>query len=69
MLVALDSLPLVAPISGFGEFAVLVKDELQPPTFHTKTHNLPSLPGVTRLSPEGDTVITTFNVENCSSSS
>jgi predicted extracellular nuclease len=38
--------------------------KLQPSTFEVKTHNLPKLPVSTRSGPEGDTVITTFNVEN-----
>jgi hypothetical protein len=69
MLVAVDNAPVVAPTLGFGEFARLVRDDLQLSTFGTKAHNLPSLPARTRSDPEGDTVITTFNVENCSSSS
>jgi predicted extracellular nuclease len=38
--------------------------KLQPASFDVKTHNLPNLPASTRSGPKGDTVITTFNVEN-----
>ena len=38
--------------------------KLQPITFDVKTHKLPNLPASTRSGPKGDTVITTFNVEN-----
>ncbi len=38
--------------------------KLQPANFDVKTHNLPNLPASTRSGPKGDTVITTFNVEN-----
>jgi len=38
--------------------------KLQPSSFDIKTHNLPNLPASTRSGPKGDTVITTFNVEN-----
>jgi predicted extracellular nuclease len=38
--------------------------KLQPTSFDVKTHNLPNLPASTRSGPKGDTVITTFNVEN-----
>jgi predicted extracellular nuclease len=38
--------------------------KLQPVSFDVKTHNLPNLPASTRSGPNGDTVITTFNVEN-----
>jgi len=38
--------------------------KLQPASFEVKTHNLPNLPASTRSGPKGDTVITTFNVEN-----
>jgi len=38
--------------------------KLQPASFNVKTHNLPNLPASTRSGGTGDTVITTFNVEN-----
>ena len=38
--------------------------KLQPASFDVKTHNLLNLPASTRSGPKGDTVITTFNVEN-----
>ncbi len=38
--------------------------KLQPVSFDVKTHRLPRLPASTRSGPRGDTVITTFNVEN-----
>jgi predicted extracellular nuclease len=38
--------------------------KLQPASFDIKTHTLPNLPASTRSGPKGDTVITTFNVEN-----
>jgi predicted extracellular nuclease len=129
MLVSVDNAPVVAATSGYGEFAMLAKDDakpgsgfypetqqillrslgannvdynperilvddeslddaivvmpgdrvrrlvgvvdytysnykLQPKSFDVKTHNLPNLPASTRSGPRGDTVITTFNVEN-----
>lgn len=129
MLVSVQNAPVVAPTSGYGEFAVLAKDDakpgsgfypqtqqilvrnldgdvvdynperilvddsslenaitvvpgdrvrhlvgavdytfgnykLQPASFEVKTHKLPNLPASTRSGPKGDTVITTFNVEN-----
>jgi predicted extracellular nuclease len=38
--------------------------KLQPLSFDIKTHNLPHLPASRRSGPRGDTVVTTFNVEN-----
>ena len=38
--------------------------KLQPASFDVFTHNLPELPASTRSGSNGDTVITTFNVEN-----
>lgn len=38
--------------------------KIQPADFEVKTHRLPRLPASTRSGPMGDTVITTFNVEN-----
>ena len=38
--------------------------KLQPDTFDVNTHNLPKLPASTRSGGFGDTVITTYNVEN-----
>jgi predicted extracellular nuclease len=38
--------------------------KLQPASYGIKTHNLPNLPASTRSGPKGDTVVTTFNVEN-----
>jgi hypothetical protein len=39
--------------------------KLQPPSsYDVKTHNLPNLPASNRSGPNGNTVITTFNVEN-----
>jgi predicted extracellular nuclease len=38
--------------------------KLQPASFDVKTHNLPNLPASTRSGQPGDTVITTFNIEN-----
>jgi predicted extracellular nuclease len=38
--------------------------KLQPAWFDVKTHRLPNLPASTRSGGRGDTVITTFNVEN-----
>jgi predicted extracellular nuclease len=38
--------------------------KLQPASFDVETHTLPNLPASTRSGPKGDTVITTFNVEN-----
>lgn len=38
--------------------------KLQPASFEVKTHNLPKTPVSTRSGPPGDTVVTTFNVEN-----
>lgn len=38
--------------------------KLQPASFEVKTHNLPTLPASKRAGQPGDTVITTFNVEN-----
>jgi predicted extracellular nuclease len=129
MLASVDNAPVVAATSGFGEFAMLAKDDakphsgffpetqqilvhdlgqgdvdynperilvddstlekaivvmpgdrvrslvgavdytfgnykLQPASFDVETHNLPNLPASTRSGPNGDTVITTFNVEN-----
>jgi predicted extracellular nuclease len=129
MLVAVHNAPVVAATSGYGEFAMLTKDDakpgsgfypqtqqiflrnlggevvdynperilvddssldeaiyvmpgdrvrslvgaldytfgnykIQPASFDVKTHNLPNLPASTRSGPNGDTVITTFNVEN-----
>jgi len=129
MLVSVENAPVVAATSGYGEFAMLAKDDakpgsgfypetqqilirnlggdvvdynperilvddssldeaivvmpgdrvrslvgvvdytfdnykLQPVSFDVKTHNLPNLPASTRSGPKGDTVITTFNVEN-----
>lgn len=129
MLVSVQNAPVVAATSGYGEFAMLAKDDakpgsgfypqtqqilvrnlggeavdynperilvddstldnaivvmpgdrvrslvgvvdytfdnykLQPASFDVKTHNLPNLPASTRSGPKGDTVITTFNVEN-----
>jgi predicted extracellular nuclease len=129
MLVSADNAPVVAATSGFGEFAMLAKDDakpgsgfypqtqqillrslgdeavdynperilvddssldhaivvmpgdrvrslvgavdytfgnykLQPASFDVETHNLPNLPASTRSGPNGDAVITTFNVEN-----
>jgi len=129
MLISVDNAPVVAATSGYGEFAMLAKDDakpgssfypetqqillrslgannvdynperilvddeslddaivvmpgdrvrrligmvdytysnykLQPKSFDVKTHNLPNLPASTRSGPRGDTVITTFNVEN-----
>ena len=129
MLVSVQNAPVVAATSGYGEFAVLTKDDakpdsgfypetqqilirslggevvdynperilvddssldepivvmpgdrvrslvgvvdytfgnykLQPASYDLKTHDLPNLPASTRSGPKGDTVITTFNVEN-----
>ncbi|HBY99317.1 MAG TPA: hypothetical protein DEP84_36155 [Chloroflexi bacterium] len=129
MLVAARNALVVAPTSGFGEFAMLAKDDaqpgsgyfpqtrqilvrslggemvdynperilvddsslenpilvlpgdrvrsltgavdytfgnykLQPSSFDVERHNLPTLPASTRSGLRGDTVITTFNVEN-----
>ncbi|MEJ2555266.1 MAG: hypothetical protein P8186_03350 [Anaerolineae bacterium] len=129
MLVSADNAPVVAATSGFGEFAMLAKDDakpgsgfypqtqqillrslgdeavdynperilvddssldhaivvvpgdrirslvgavdytfgnykLQPASFDVETHNLPNLPASTRSGPNGDTEVTTFNVEN-----
>lgn len=38
--------------------------KLQPASFEVKTHKLPKMPASTRCGPKGNTVITTFNVEN-----
>jgi predicted extracellular nuclease len=38
--------------------------KLQPSSYDVKTHNLPNLPASNRSGPNGNTVITTFNVEN-----
>jgi predicted extracellular nuclease len=38
--------------------------KLQPASYDVFTHDLPNLPASTRSGPNGDTVITTFNVEN-----
>lgn len=38
--------------------------KLQPVDFKVKTHRLPNSPASTRSGPKGNTVITTFNVEN-----
>jgi len=38
--------------------------KLQPASFDIKYHDLPNLPASTRSGPNGDTVITSFNVEN-----
>lgn len=38
--------------------------KLQPANYDVKTHKLPKVPASKRSGPKGDTVITTFNVEN-----
>jgi predicted extracellular nuclease len=38
--------------------------KIQPKTYEVKNHDLPNLPASTRSGPKGNTVITTFNVEN-----
>jgi predicted extracellular nuclease len=38
--------------------------KIQPKSYEVKNHDLPNLPASTRSGPKGNTVITTFNVEN-----